>query len=111
MSNREENWTKSELQAYVLLLCAYADGRADEGEIKVIKSKTHPETYEKMHTEFMDDTEEQRLRKIDDNVQMHYFTQMELAEFRREMYEVFFADCNFERMEKNMDRILDNILY
>lgn len=111
MSTQSEKWTKSELQAYVLLLCAHADGTVDDKEIEVIKSKTNSETYSKMNEEFMADSEEDRLRKIDDNVQLHYFTQMELAEFRREMYEVFFADCSFERMEKNMDRILDNILY
>jgi len=111
MDSQSNNWTKSELQTYILLLCANADGSVDEKEIELIKAKTDAGTFEKMHHEFMGDSEEDSLKKIDDHIQYLDYTQMELAEFRREMYEVFFADCNFQRMERNLDRILDNILY
>lgn len=111
MTSQPTNWTKAELQTYILLLCANADGSVDEKEIDLIKSKSDPDTFERMRKEFEADAEEVSLKKIDDAIQVHHYSEMELAEFRREMYEVFFADCSFERMERNLDRILDNILY
>ena len=111
MTAQPNRWTKPELQTYILLLCANADGSVDEKEIELIKAKTDEETFEKMHLEFMGDSEVESLKKIVDHIQYLDYSQMELAEFRREMYEVFFADCDFQRMERNLDRILDNILY
>lgn len=111
MTTKKGHWTKEELQVYVLMLCAHADGIEKEEEITVIKSKTDSKTFAKIHAEFLNDTDERRLEKIDENVHQHVFTQMQLGEFRREIYEVFFADCQFQRMEKNLDRILDNLLY
>lgn len=111
MTSQPKKWTKEELQTYILLVCANADGSVDDKELELIKSKTSFETFERMHEEFQGDSEEASLKKIDESIQVHHYSQMELAEFRREVYEVFFADCTFERMEKNLDRILDNILY
>jgi len=105
-------WSKNELQVYILLLCANADNEISEDEIKMIQSKTDSQTYEKIYKEFVDDeTEDERLDKIDAAIQLHEYSLQELAELRREMYEIFFSDCNFTTMERNLDRILDNLLY
>ncbi len=111
MTPPSNKWTKSELQTYILLLCASADGSVDEKELRLIQEKTDAATFEKMRQEFSVGSEEEHLQKIDDQIQHLDYSQMELAEFRREMYEIFFADCDFKRMERNLDRILDNILY
>ena len=111
MTSNPDSWTKNELQAYILFLCANADGVEGEGEINVIKSKVDPDTYTKIHKEFLADSKDDRLRKVEDAIHLHHYSEMELAEFRREMYEVFFADCDFKQMEKYLDQILDNILY
>ncbi|OMP30390.1 hypothetical protein [Mangrovimonas sp. DI 80] len=111
MKPEANTWTKTELQVYILLLCANADSHESEAEINLIKSKSSPETFEKMYQEFSSDTEEQRFEKIDDTVQLHHYSNIELAQLRREMYEVFFSDCNFAMMERNLDKIMDNILY
>jgi hypothetical protein len=111
MNEKTNKWTKRELQIYILLLCANADSIETEEEINLIKSKVDAETFEKIYTEFSDDNEDERIEKIEDNVHLHEFTTMELGELRREMYSIFFSDCDFKMMERNLDRIMDNILY
>ncbi|PWK17761.1 hypothetical protein [Xanthomarina spongicola] len=111
MNSKDTSWTKKELQTYILLLCANADSNETEEELNLIKSKTDPETFEKIHKEFSNDSEEERFEKIDINVQLHDYSNMELSEFRKEMYEIFLADKKYMLMERNLDRILDNILY
>ena len=111
MTSNPDSWTKTELQAYILFLCANADGEEGEGELNVIRSKVNADTYAKIHKEFLADSKDERLQKVEDAIHHHHYTEMELAEFRREMYEVFFADCDFKQMEKYLDQILDNILY
>ncbi len=111
MSAEKNNWTKEELQVYILLLCANADNDETDKELSMIKSKVPKETFDKIYIEFSGDSEKKRFKKIDRNVQLHAYTEMELGTFRREVYEIFFSDCNFTMMEKRLDWTLDNILY
>ena len=75
------------------------------------KSKVDELTFKNIHEEFSGDSEEERFEKIDDNIHYHDYTNMELAQLRKEMYEVFFSDCEFKIMERNLDKIMDNMLY
>ena len=111
MTPIKNNWSKTELQVYILLLCANADDHESEKELSMIKTKTNPETFEKIYQEFSSDTEDERLDKIEVAIHLHEYSMKEIADFRREMYEIFFSDCNFTLMERNLDRILDNIIY
>lgn len=111
MTPIKNNWSKTELQVYILLLCANADDHESEKELSMIKTKTDPETFKKIYQEFSGDDEDMRFEKIDTAIHLHSYTIKEIADFRREMYEIFFSDCNFSLMEKNLDRILDNIIY
>ncbi|RDK87019.1 hypothetical protein [Marinirhabdus gelatinilytica] len=111
MATKNNNWTKTELQTYILLLCANADNDETEEELKMIRSKVAKDTFEKMYEKFSKDTEEERLKKIDTNIHAHTYSNMELIDFRREVYEIFFSDCDFKMMEKRLDWTLDNILY
>lgn len=111
MKPKNNVWSKTELQVYILLLCANADDQESEKELNMITLKTDQETFERIYQEFSDDTEEERLDKIDAAIHLHQYSMKEIADFRREMYEIFFSDCNFTLMEKNLDRILDNIIY
>ncbi|EMQ94554.1 hypothetical protein [Xanthomarina gelatinilytica] len=105
------NWTKAELQTYILLLCANADSEETEEEIHVIKSKTDSNIFEKIYQEFKKDNENERFEKIDENIHHLEYSNQELTQFRKEMHEVFFTDKKLMLMEKNLDRIMDNILY
>lgn len=111
MTHQPKPWTKLELEIYILLLCANADFVETEHEINLIKTKVDSETFEKIYKEFSEDDEQKSLDKIDENIQMHDFTEMELAAFRRDIYELFLTDGVMDRKESNIDRILDNILY
>ncbi len=111
MKTKPRKWTKEEFQIYVLLLCANADSDASKDEINLIKSKVTSNSYERMYKEFNQDSEDERIEKVDDNIQLLEFSNIEMAQLRREMYEVFFSDCDFKMMERNLDRIFDNILY
>lgn len=111
MTTKTNKWTKEEFQTYILLLCANADSEQSEEETHLIRSKVSAETYDKIYKEFMLDIEDERIEKVDDNIHLHDYTNIEMAQLRREMYEIFFSDCNFKMMERNLDRIFDNILY
>ena len=111
MKSKKNIWSKAELQTYILLLCANADNDESEDEIKMIMSKTDSETFERIYKEFSGDTEDERFEKIDAAIHLHQYSIMEISAFKREMYEIFFSDCNFSLMERNLDRILDNIIY
>ncbi len=111
MTSKTDKWTKEEFHIYILLICANADSHETEEEIDIIKRKVSQDTFQKIYEEFKADSEDDRLEKVDDNIHLHHYTTIELAQLRREMYEIFFADCNFNMMERNLDRIFDNILY
>ena len=111
MSDQQQHWTKTELQIYILMLCANADSKVTEEELSLIKSKTDKETFDKIYQEFSGDTEEESLEKIQDNLVMHEYSHKELAKLRKEMFEIFFSDKKFSMMENTLDKILDNILY
>ena len=111
MNDNAKKWTKKEIQIYILILCANADSTESEEEINLIKSKVDTTTFENIRNEFNNDSEDERLQKIEDSVSVHEFSTMELGEIRREMYSIFFSDCDFKIMERNLDRIMDNILY
>lgn len=111
MKSKKNPWTKTELNIYILLLCANADAVQSEEEINLIKSKVDAETFERVYREFSGDSEERGIEKIEENIELHYYSTMELAQLRKEMQEVFFADQKFLTMERNLDRLLGNIIY
>jgi len=111
MKTKPAQWSKTELKAYVLLLCANADKEESQEEIELIASKVNEETFAKMHSVFSNDTEEKALKKIQKAIAYHEFSAIELSNFKKEVYEVFLSDKTIEVSENNIAKILDNILY
>jgi len=111
METEKTNWNKNELHTYILLLCANADGVEGEEELNLIKQKTDTTTFSKIYAEFSLDNEEVRLEKINRTVQNFNYSHMELVALRKEMDDIYFADQKYGMMERNLDRILDNIIY
>lgn len=107
----QKHWSKSELQIYILMLCANADSTMTEEELEVIKNKTDKETFDRLYQEFLEDSEDESLEKIQDNLVLHEYSHKELVALRKEMFEVFFSDKKFNQMENTLDKILNNILY
>jgi ATP phosphoribosyltransferase len=111
MKTTNNAWTKKELETYILLLCANADENEAKEELDMIKRKLDSSTFEKIYGEFSLDAEEQRLEKINRTVQRFNYSHMELIALRKEMDAIYFVDEKYGMMERNLDRILDSIIY
>lgn len=111
MKNEKKSWTKPELEAYVLLLCANADNKETSEEINLIRKHVDEECFAKIYAEFSGDNEEECLKKIENCVASHEYSHKELCEFQAKMKEVFLTDKRYGMMERNMERILNRILY
>ncbi len=111
METEKTNWNKKELHTYILLLCANADHKEGVEELNLIKNKTDATTFSKIYDEFSLDSEEVRLEKINRTVQRFRYSHMELIALRKEMDAIYFADQKYDMLERNLDRILDNIIY
>ena len=111
MKKADKLWSKQELKVYILLLCAKIDGEEVLEEIDLIKSKTSPEIFESIYTEFAMDNEDDSIEKIEDTIARLKYSESELSELKKDIQEVFYADKNFSRKEINLNRILDNIIY
>ncbi|MDO1500425.1 hypothetical protein Q2T40_09830 [Winogradskyella maritima] len=109
--SKPSNWSKDDLKLYILLLCANADRNETSEELEMIKSKYRSSNFEDIYAEFKKDSEDEALEKIDENVQKHHFSSLELTEFKQEMHAIFKSDKNFTMWEENLDNILDNIIY
>ncbi|MCT8340758.1 hypothetical protein MG296_11885 [Flavobacteriaceae bacterium TK19130] len=111
MKTDESKWTKTELKAYILLLCAKADAIEKEEEIDLIKSKFDSKTFDKVYRDFCQDDEEACLEKIETAIENHEYSESELSQLKNEVYAVFRSDKLLSAKEQNIARILDNILY
>ena len=111
MKTEQPQWTKEELKVYILLLCAKADQTEGEEEISLIKSKTSKEIFDKMNQEFQQDDEEASLEKIQENLEGHQYSDLELCELKNEIQQIFAADRKIALAESNLGRILENIIY
>lgn len=107
----EEQWSKEELVTYLLIFCALVDNEENQNEYEYIRTKTDSDTFEKMYREIQNDSEDDALDKIAEQIHHHEFSHGELVQLRQEIHEVFFADGQFARIEENMIKILDNIIY
>ncbi|MCM4156455.1 hypothetical protein [Gramella sp. AN32] len=111
MKSKKDYWSKKELQIYILLLCANVDSEETEEELNMIKSRFKEKKFEKIYGEFRDDSEEESLEKIQDSIAVLKFSQREINQLKSEMQQIFFSDRIYKLMERNMERILDNIIY
>jgi len=105
------NWSKEELKIYILLHCAYADDEASPEEISVIKANTATEYFDAIQIEFQSDTSEVRLERIENAVSNCDYGIIDLIELRNEIHQVFMADKVFNLKERNLERLLDNLIY
>ncbi|SRX54430.1 hypothetical protein [Aequorivita sp. CIP111184] len=111
MKTDETKWSKEELKTYILILCAKADKVEAEEEISFIKTKTSTEIFDKMYGEFQNDDEDESLEKIQDALERHHYSELEICELKNEIQKIFAADRKIPMAESNLGRILDNIIY
>ena len=111
MTSENSHWTKPQLKIYTLLLCARADHEITPDELELIKSKTDAATFNYMYDEIKDDTEDEALEKIQDNLSWHDYSTREISQLKEEVHQVFMSDNKMLVRESSLDEILDNILY
>lgn len=111
MENGRTTWSKDELQIYILLLCANADGKESREEMELIKAKIDSNVFDRIYREFSGDADEVRFEKIQDCVALHDYSHRELLHLKKEMRKIFMSDKNIVMMERNLARVLGNMLY
>lgn len=104
------NWTKKEFLAYVLLYAAHCNYFETKEEENYILSLVDKETYNKIHTEVVIDSDENNLDKIQEYVSEHKLSQADKENLIREIKNVFFADGYVDVMEKKVFKILQKII-
>ncbi len=111
MKTDKTQWSKEELKIYILLLCAKADKIESKEEIQLIKAKTSDEIFDKINREFQNDDEDESLEKIQDVLEIHQYSELELCELKNEIQQIFASDRKIPMSESNLGRILENIIY
>ncbi|MCM4166340.1 hypothetical protein KCTC52924_03272 [Arenibacter antarcticus] len=111
MKNTNPQWSKKELNIYILLLCAKADFHETTKELDLIKSKIDEKTFERLYAEFSNDDEDSSILKIEDAIARHEYSYIELIKIKQEVMDVFKTDKKFHLMEHRLSDLLDNILY
>lgn len=104
------DWTKNEFLAYVLLYAAHCDYFEDSKELQFIFSKVDDQTFHRIHTEVVVDSEEKKLNKIQQYISDNYLTQTEKEAVLRDIKQVFFADGTVDIFEKNLYAVLKKII-
>ncbi|MCP9198599.1 hypothetical protein MKO06_01685 [Gramella sp. GC03-9] len=111
MKTQNGQWSKTELQAYILLMCANADNHITPEEIELIRMNVDEMSFEKIYSEFIRDNENDSLDKIGDAIALHEYSHRELDHLKFEMNRIFLSDKKYLLMELNLKKILDNIIY
>lgn len=111
MRKASKQWSKEELKFYILLLCAKADGMESLEEIDLIKSKTSTEIFDLINAELTLNSVEESIEKIENTIARLNYSDMELAEFKKDIHSVFIANKYFSSKEINFNRILKNVIY
>lgn len=104
------DWTKNEFLAYVLLFAAHCNYFEDSEELNYILSKVDDETFHRIHTEVVVDTEEENLNKIQQYISENNLSQSEKEAILRDVKQVFFADGTVDFMEKKVFSLLKKII-
>ncbi|MCG2459272.1 hypothetical protein K8352_00765 [Flavobacteriaceae bacterium F89] len=111
MNDEKTHWSKAELRAYILLLCAKADSVEASEELDLIKSKTSPEIFDSILEEIRNDDEDASLKKIEDAVTKLEYSHKELTQLKKEIKDVFYSDGKIQMAEETLFQILDNTMY
>lgn len=104
------NWTRKEFLAYVLLYAAHCNYIETKEEEEYILSRIDEETFHKIHTEVVIDSDENNLNKIQQYISENKLKQSEKESLIREIKNVFFADGSVDIIEKKVFTILKKII-
>ncbi len=94
----QPQWTHAEFLAYFLLFAAHADIQYNDDERRHILSKVDQNTYDRVWTEFSNDTDYMQIQKIIQYYELR--PTLSLANLLEELRALFLSDNHFHLMEK-----------
>lgn len=103
-------WSKEELQAYLFIYCAHADFVEKKEEKDMILSNVDRTTFNKIHQEFDEDTDYQRIQKILAATENYYKSRAQKDKLIEEIMALFLSDGKFDTLEKNLLRELKRLI-
>ena len=109
-NSSRDYWNKDDLRVYVLLYCANADLVFKEEEQVYINEKIDSAKYNKILKEFNDDNDYQSIKKIEESIAHLGYNEEQLNTLIAEMKELFWADGDFDNVERAILRQLEHIL-
>jgi len=107
---KDSIWSKDELIAYILLFAANSNFEESNKERNVIISKVDMQTFSDIHEEFDKDNDYQSLLKIQEGLERHDYSKTDLTQLFSDIKVLFYADGEFDVLERNMFDFLKKIL-
>ncbi|MEN8927354.1 MAG: hypothetical protein ABF242_07645 [Flavobacteriales bacterium] len=105
--NFDTTWDKKEFKAYVLLYCSQADFEESNAERGMIVEKVGKDNYNHIYEELEKDNDYARIQKIMSTSKRLNYDHGGLI---KDMKEVFFADGEFDAVEKTVFLMLKRVL-
>lgn len=110
MEVNSPNWSKNDLKAYLLLFAANADFVETKDEKQFIKSKAGKDEYRHIHDEFEEDTDYERIQKIQKFVEKEDYSDEQIEDLLSEMKELFKSDGEYKGAERSIYYGLKKVL-
>ena len=110
MADKITDWTFDEFKAYLLLEAAHADMEFSKAEDNFIHKRVGNQVFEKIYSEFSDDSDYQRITKLQDAAKTHCTTEKCKTILKEDLMKLFKADQNVDLMEKNMLLFLNRVI-
>ncbi|MCP9198600.1 hypothetical protein MKO06_01690 [Gramella sp. GC03-9] len=107
---KDQRWSREELKIYVLLLCSEADFVQTPTELRFISTRVDGESFDRIYNEYLNDSENERIRKIRNALEHHEFSKDEREELKTEIHEMFLANDYISESERKLEEMLMEIL-
>lgn len=104
------DWTKREFEVYVLLYAAHCNHIETTEERDYILSKVDEETFNKMHTEIVVESDKENVDKIQQYLRENKYSQTDKNALIKDIKNVFFADGTVDVLERKVFKLLQKIL-
>lgn len=103
------NWTREEFKAYLLMHAARIDSQVVEEEIDLLHEKISDYVYHKIKKEIDQDNDYQRVEKLLNYISKEKFTKEGKEKLLEELKELFMVDGEYGDMERAVFRFLKKI--
>jgi hypothetical protein len=110
MDEFKTNWSRQELTAYILMYCAQANFIETKPEKEYIKAKVGEDKYKKVHREFDQDNDYQRIQKIEHTIDRFDYSKQEIDRLFGDIKKLFLSDGYIDNLEENIYRGLKHLL-